>query len=115
MLTKIIGLFLVAHGVAHVGLAASPIPNDPDSKPGAFFTATTQSWLLPRLGLDAAAARGFGIAMVALAALGFLLAGLGALGVPGLSAIWRPVAVVAACASLLLLIVYWQTRIMVGF
>ena len=33
----IIGLFLIAHGLVHAGLAAAPIPGDPDSNPGAFL------------------------------------------------------------------------------
>jgi hypothetical protein len=37
MLRTFFGLFLIAHAVAHAGLAAAPIPDNPDSKPGAFF------------------------------------------------------------------------------
>ncbi len=37
MLLTIFSLFLIAHALAHAGLAAAPIPGDPDPKPGAFL------------------------------------------------------------------------------
>ena len=43
-------IVLIAHGLVHVGLAAAPVPNDPESKPGAFFTTSERSWLFSRLG-----------------------------------------------------------------
>ena len=96
VLRKIAGLFLVAHAVAHAGLAAAPIPNDTESLPGAFSTSAARSWLLPRLGLGAASVRWVGIVFVALTALGFLVAGLGVLGVPGMRSIWRGATAVSA-------------------
>jgi len=110
----IIALFLIAHGLVHAGLAAAPNPNDSKSKPGAFFTSPERSWLLPQLGLNAAAVQWIGIIFVALATLGFVLAGLGVFGVPGLTEIWRTVAVVSAVVSLLLLVLFWHPWIIVG-
>ena len=43
MLKTIIALFLIAHGLVHAGLAAAPNPDDPDTKPGAFFTSLERS------------------------------------------------------------------------
>lgn len=114
MLKILFAIFLIAHGLVHAGLAAAPIPNDPDSKPGAFFTATARSWLLPRLGLNASTVQWVGVIMVALTTLGFVLAGLGVFGVPGLTTVWRTVAVVSSCLSLLLLILFWHQWIVVG-
>jgi hypothetical protein len=110
----LLAVFLILHGMVHAILAAAPIPNEPDSNPGAFFTNSTRSWLLPRLGLNDTAIQWIGIILVILAALGFILAGLGVIGVPGLNDVWRTVAVVSACVSLLLLIVFWHTWLMVG-
>lgn len=107
-------IFLIAHGLVHAGLAAAPNPNDPDAKPGAFFTSINLSWLLPQLGLNAAAVQWIGIILVALATLGFVLAGLGVFGVSGLTAVWRTVAVVSACVSLLLLALFWHPWLIVG-
>lgn len=114
MLKIVFGVFLMAHGLVHVGLAAAPIPNDAGSKPGAFFTAASRSWLLPRVGMSASVVKWTGIFLVALTTLGFILAGLGVLGVPGLTEIWQTIAVVSACLSLLLLIVFWHSWLVVG-
>ena len=114
MVRIIFGLFLVAHGLVHAGLAAAPVPNDADSKPGAFFTATARSWLLPQFRLNAAAVQWIGIILVAVTTLGFVLAGLGVFGVPGLSEVWRTVAIASAGVSLLLLILFWHPWLVVG-
>ena len=110
----IIGLFLIAHGLVHVGLAAAPDPNESESKPGAFFTAPQRSWLLPQLGLKPAAIRWIGILLVVFTTLGFVLAGLGVFGVPGLAESWRTIAVVSAVLSLLLLLLFWHPWIILG-
>lgn len=114
MRTTIIGAFLIAHGLVHAILAAAPIPNDPAPKPGTFFTATPRSWLLSKLGSPDAAAKWTGIVLVALATIGFILAGMGALGVTGLTAIWHIMAIISAAISLLLLIIFWHSWLIVG-
>ncbi len=114
MVKILFALFLIAHGLVHAILAATPIPNDPEPKPGTFFTATSRSWLLPQLGLSASAIQWIGIVLVVLATLGFVLAGLGVLGVPGLSTIWRMMTVISSCLSLLLLILFWHPWLVVG-
>ena len=114
MWKTLIALFLIAHGLVHAGLAAAPIPNDPNAKPGAFFTATARSWLLPRLGLNPPAVQWIGIILVALATLGFVLAGLGVFGVSGLTTVWRTVAIISACVSLLLLVPFWHPWLIMG-
>jgi len=113
-LKTLIAVFLIAHGLVHAGLAAAPNPNDPDTKPGAFFTSINRSWLLPKLGLNAAIVQWIGIILVAFVTLGFVLAGLGVFGVPGLTEIWRTVAVVSASVSLLLLVLFWHPWLIVG-
>jgi hypothetical protein len=49
-----------------------------------------------------------------MAILGFILAGLGVFGVPGLDQIWRTTAVVSAAVSLLLLGLFWHPWLIVG-
>ena len=73
-----------------------------------------RSWLLPQLRLNAAAVQWIGIILVALATLSFVLAGMGIFGVSGLTAVWRTVAVVSACVSLLLLVLFWHPWLIVG-
>lgn len=114
MIRILIGIFLIAHGLVHSGLAAAPIPNDPNSTPGAFFTDATRSWFLTGIGLNASAIRITGIVLVALATLSFIAAGLGVFGVPGFDSIWRTITVVSAGLSLLLLAVFWHPWLIVG-
>ena len=109
----LIALFLIAHGLVHAGLAAAPDPNAAEEKPGAFFTSPERSWLFSNLGLSPAV-QWIGIALVAAATLGFVFSGLGVFGVPGLSEIWRTLAVASAVVSLLLLILFWHLWLIVG-
>jgi len=114
MLRTIFGLFLIAHAVAHAGLAAAPIPDDPNPKPGAFFTEVSRSWLFQKLELDPAIIRMIGIFLVVLTVLGFIIAGLGGLRIPGLSQIWSTAAGLSAGVSLILLILFWHPWLIVG-
>lgn len=114
MLTTIIGIFLILHGLVHAGLAAAPNPDDPDSKPGQFFAAPERSWLFKRLNLGAAVVKWFGLGLVALATVGFILAGLGVLGLLGLGSIWPVLAIASAALSLLLLILFWNSWLTLG-
>ena len=109
-----IGVFLIAHGLVHAALAVAPNPADPDAKPGAFFTASERSWLLPQFGLNDSTIRWIGITLVTLSTLGFVLAGLGVFGEPGLVDIWRTAAMISACVSLLLLVLFWHRWLPVG-
>lgn len=114
MTNILFGVFLILHGLVHAGLAAAPIPDDPSSKPGAFFTDVSRSWLLTGLKLSAPTVRATGIFLVALATLGFAAAGLGVLGMSGLESIWRMAAIVSSGLSLLLLLVFWHPWLIVG-
>ncbi|MEA3335069.1 MAG: hypothetical protein U9R25_04115 [Chloroflexota bacterium] len=114
MVKILFAIFLIAHGLVHAGLAAAPNPADPNEKPGAFFTTVERSWLLPRLGLSVTAVQWIGIILVVLTTFGFVLAGLGVLGVPGPNTIWRTVAVVSSYLSLLLLILFWHPWLVMG-
>jgi hypothetical protein len=114
MLKIALAIFLIAHGLVHAGLAIAPNPNDPTAKPGAFFTAMDRSWLLPQVGLKASTIQWVGILLVALATLGFVIAGLGVFGVLGLNTVWRSAAVISAGVSFLLLILFWHRWLPVG-
>jgi hypothetical protein len=110
----LIALFFIAHGLVHAGLAAAPDPKDPEDKVGAFFTSAKRSWLLPKLGLSPITIQWIGIGLVSLATLGFVLAGLGIFGVPGLDTVWQVIAIISAAISLLLLILFWHRWLVVG-
>jgi hypothetical protein len=115
MLSTIIGLFLIAHGMMHAILALAPIPNDPTSKRGTFFAASKRSWLLRGLGFPEAWTKWIGILLVAAATISFIFAGIGVLGVPVFHALWRTVAVISAATSMVLLILFWHSRLLLGF
>jgi hypothetical protein len=114
MLTVILAIFLILHGLVHAILAFAPVPNEPDAKPGAFFTTSSRSWLLARLGINDSLVQWIGIILVVLSTLGFILAGLGVLGALGLNTVWETIAIVSAAVSLLLLILFWHTWLIVG-
>ena len=114
MIVTVFGIFLIAHGLVHAGLSAAPIPNDPEPKPGEFFTVPARSSLLSRIGMKANAIRWTGIILVGLSTLGFVFVGLGVLGVAGLDAIWRTVSVFSASVSLLLLVLFWHPWLVLG-
>ena len=74
---KVFGIFLLFHGLAHAGIG--------------MWAAETGRWWLP-------------MSLWELAMVGFLAAGLGAIGVTGLRDFWRPLTIIGAGSSLLLLI-----------
>ena len=55
-----------------------------------------------------------GIILVGLSTVGFLLVGLGILGVPGLDAIWPTLGTISAVLSLGLLVVFWHPWLILG-
>jgi len=109
-----LGIFIFGHGLVHSILAIAPNPDDPDAKIGLFFTSSDRSWILPRLGLSAGTIQSIGIFLVVLSTLGFLLTGLGILGVGSLTMIWRTVAVISSITSSVLLITFWHPWLPVG-
>jgi hypothetical protein len=109
-----LGILIIAHGWVHSILAAAPDSGSPEAKPGAFFTSVDRSWLLPNLGLRTTGVKWVGIILVVLSTLGFVLAGMGILGVAGISAIWSVVAISAAFISLFLLVAFWHPLLPVG-
>lgn len=70
--------------------------------------------MFQKLGLDPGFVRLVGIILVALSTLGFVLSGMGTLGVPGLSEIWQAAAGFSAAVSLILLILFWHPWLVVG-
>jgi len=109
-----LGIFVIAHGLVHSILAVAPNPSDPDTKPGTFFTAVDRSWLLPKLGLGAVGIQWIGIVLVVFSTVGFVVAGMGFLGVVGITTIWRIAAAAASLISILLLILFWHPWLPIG-
>lgn len=114
MFRTIAATLFIVHAIAHAGLAAAPIPSEPSSKPGAFFTSPSRSWLLTGLKLSDETIRAIGLVLAALSIAGFLLAGLGALKVPFLLSVWPQIVMVSAVISLFLLVAFWHSWIVLG-
>ena len=107
LLRLVTGAFLILHGLVHLGAAVGPRPGASREGLWAFFT--TDSWL-PR-GQGPQLTRLIGIALLILATVGFVLAGL--VELIGLGA-WRVLAAASALDSLLLLILFWHRLFEVG-
>jgi hypothetical protein len=114
----LIALFFIAHGLMHYSLTTVPLP-----KPGELHTpfwpswwrsAVDPAWPASRLGLTPAAARFLGCALWLAATVGFALAGLGLLGLPGLNLVWQGAVLFASAASLVLLVLFWHPWLVMG-
>ena len=113
MTPLLIGIFLIAHGLAH-GPLTVPNPDDPESGAGTFFTAPGRSRLLRSLGLSARGVAAVGGILLVLTVLGFIVAGAGIILAPQLYPTWSSLAVGAALTSLVLLITFWHPWLVIG-
>jgi hypothetical protein len=111
-------LLMIAHGVVHYILALVPVakPGEPRTPfwPSWWRTDVDEQWLASRLGLNPGVVRTAGWLLWLVSLVGFVAAGLGLLGVPGLSEIWRELMVAASGFSLVLFLFYWHPHLFVG-
>lgn len=108
MSNVVLGFFLAAHGLIHLGYIA-PAPADPN-----YPFRLSNSWLISSLGLPEPTVRLLGILLAVVTVGGFVLAGLAALGVivPGG---WGPtLAILSAVTSLLVLVFFWHSWLLLG-
>jgi hypothetical protein len=105
-MNTLIGLFLIAHGLIHAAFL-SPKPPVKDGGPEWPFDLT-KSWLLTPLGLNTEIIKIIGIVLVIGVTLGFVLSGLGWLGIEGLKSIWVPTTIASCALSVILLVVFWH-------
>lgn len=98
-------LFLVAHGLVH-SLYLLPKPNDP--KYPFHFGG---SWFAELVGKISLPIGGF---LVILTIASFTLVGTALLGAPGLESIIKQLVVTGAVSSLLVLVLFWRTWMVVG-
>ena len=103
LVRTVLGVLLVAHGLVHL-MWLAPRPDDPASP-----FRTDRSWALPE-----PARRPVAVAGVAVVVVGFALVGLAAWGVPGLASAWPGPALVAAAASLAVLVLFWDRQLGLG-
>ena len=113
-----IAALMIAHGLVHLSLTLVPVPT-PGSQHTPFWPAWWReaidpTWLISKLGLPPGWVRLLGSALWVSALTGFVLAGLGLLGVPSLNGVWQILAVVAAVLSLILLVFYWHPWLVIA-
>jgi hypothetical protein len=118
IIRTLIAVVLIAHGLIYFGMTIVPLPQPGGMQtpfwPSWWRDAVDNQWLAVRLGLAPQAVRLAGSLLWVIALAGFVLAGLGILGVPGLNAFWQLSAGVAAAVSLLLFLFYWHSWLVVG-
>ena len=95
----VVGLLLIAHGLVHLLYVADDVPE---------FTLE-RSWVVPE-----PLNRPVGLALMAATVAGFVLVGLAVWGVPGLASVWPALTIAAATVSLVLLLAFWNTRLIFG-
>src|SRR5262245_34871859 len=103
--------FLLAHAAIHIAFIA-PAPPATAGGPAWPFT-TGDSWLFGRMGISPGPSRLIADALVALTIAAFALAGLVAVGVVP-AALWSPVVIVGAAASLGLLVAFFHPWLALG-
>lgn len=89
----------MAHGLVHLMYLAPDVEE----------FSLDDSWLL-----SGSATHSIGNVLMVATVVGFVLLGLAAWGVPGLSATWPAIAIVASVASLALLIAFWDPHLIFG-
>lgn len=102
----VFGIVLLLHGLVHLAWVL-PAPADP-----AYPFVTSSSRLLPMLPENVLGV--FAVVLVTLTVLGFTLAAMGLLGVPGLASAWRLPATIGAAASLMACALFWHPWFVVG-
>ncbi|MBZ0287930.1 MAG: hypothetical protein K8I30_09975 [Anaerolineae bacterium] len=108
MSNVLLGFFLAVHGLIHLGYV-TPAPADPK-----YPFRLNQSWLIASLHLPEQTVRLLGMTLSIITVLGFALAGLAALGIIVPQAWWQPLTILSAAASLLLLVFFWHTWLVLG-
>lgn|SRR5690606_6721087 len=103
-----LALFLVFHGLIHLGYFA-PAPADPKYP----FTLRN-SRLASAAGLDVSATHTIGIVLGIAAVCGFVLTGLASVGLVIPQSWWPPLMVIASGASLLMLVIFWNSILILG-
>lgn len=95
----LVGILLLAHGLVHLLYLADDVPE----------FSLDRSWLVPD-----GARRRFGLVLVVATTAAFAVLALAVWGVPGVSAVWPAVAVVACLLSVVLLALFWTRQLMFG-
>jgi hypothetical protein len=105
-MTWLLGLFLVAHGLIHASFLSPTPPQTPSGPQWPFHL--DGSWLL------GSASRPFGIFLVAVTVIAFILAGASALGFVVPRDWWDSATLLGSIAGTLLLVLYFHPWLSLG-
>lgn len=94
-----VGALLLAHGLVHLLYLAPDVPQ----------FSFDLSWLLPQ-----SVRRPLGLGLMAATVAGFVMLALAVWGVPGLSAAWPALTVLACLLSAVLLVLFWHVQLVFG-
>jgi hypothetical protein len=103
-----LGAFLAAHGLIHLGYL-TPAPADPR-----YPFNLGKSWLITSIGFSEPSVRFLGMTLSIVTVVGFALTGLAATGIIVPPQWGLPLTVVSSIASLLLLVCFWHTWLVLG-
>ncbi|HET9115424.1 MAG TPA: hypothetical protein VFN33_04960 [Gaiellaceae bacterium] len=95
----VVGVLLLAHGFVHLLYLA------PDVKE----FSIDRSWLLPE-----PARRSVAMALMLATVVAFALVALGVWGMPGLAGAWPALIIIACLLSVVLLVAYWNSALVIG-
>lgn len=103
LLRVVAGILLIAHGLVHLLFVV------PDAADPSYPFSLDRSWLLPD-----AARRPVATGLMGAVVIAFLASALALWGVPGLAGAWSPITVVAGGLSVVLLVAFWDSRLLIG-
>ncbi len=99
LIRAIAGILLIAHGLVHLLYLARDVPE----------FHIEDSWVVPE-----AASRSVAVGLITATIVASVLLGLVVWGVPWLSGIWPAIAIAAAVTSMVLLVSFWDVRLLFG-
>jgi hypothetical protein len=98
-LIRMVGVLLLAHGLVHLLYLARDVPE----------FSLGSSWLVPE-----SVRRPVALVLIVSTVAAFVLVALAVWGVPGLSRIWPLLTIAAASSSLVLLVAFWNSWLILG-
>lgn len=103
-ITKMAGLFMMAHGAMHAFLLTTPAVG---GRTGNFITQNGTSWLFGGLGLEASVIDAIGCTLVLITALGWMAASVALLSGKGRIP-WRELTLFSSVLSILTITAFWN-------
>lgn len=108
----LLAALLVGHGVVHVMFAVPAQTAAADGPSWPFEMA--RSWAITGAGIDAGLVRAVGYLLIAVVVAGFAAGALSAVGIIVPAGLWRPAVMLAAAASVAVLVLFFDPQLILG-